>query len=152
MHYGLTLVQVRTLAYANANNLKYPTSWNENKMAGKEWLDSYRRRNTNLSLRKAENTSAARSFAFNKTDFYENLEKLLLKHAFPANKIYNFDESGVSTVLNTPKVLAEKNVKQIPVVTENLKEESFMLVKFEKKKDCFTLYWKNSNQIQPRGI
>lgn len=52
MHYGLTIIQVRKLAYeyARVNQLRYPPSWNQNKMAGKEWLDSYRRRNTNLSL------------------------------------------------------------------------------------------------------
>ncbi|XP_047123036.1 uncharacterized protein LOC124806312 [Hydra vulgaris] len=118
MHYGLTMVQVRRLAYeyANVNQLKYPPSWNHNKMAGKEWLDSYRRRHTNLSLRKPESTSAARSFGFNKTavtDFYANLEKILRKYTLLADRIYNFDESGVSTVMTTPKVLTQKNLKQI---------------------------------------
>lgn len=118
MHYGLTIVQVRKLAYefAKTNQLNYPPSWNNNRMAGKEWLDSFRRRNANLSLRKPENTSAARSYGFNKTavnDFFDNLEKVLKKYELTADRIYNFDESGISTVLNTPKVLAEKNQKQI---------------------------------------
>lgn len=85
-------------------------------MAGKDWVDSFRRRCTNLSLRKPENTSAARCFAFNKTavnDFFGNLEKVYTKYKFTADRIYNFDESGISTVLNTPRVLAEKNQKQI---------------------------------------
>lgn len=118
MHYGLTIVQVRKLAYefAKANQLHYPPSWNHNRMAGKDWLLSFRRRNTNLTLRKPENTSAARSYGFNKTavnGFFENLEKVLVKYEFTADRIYNFDESGISTVLSTPKVLAEKNQKQI---------------------------------------
>lgn len=118
MHYGLTIIQVRKLAYefAKANQLNFHPSWHHNKMAGKEWLDSFRRRNGNLSLRKPENTSAARSFAFNKTavtDFYNNLEKVLTKYKFTSDRIFNFDESGISTVLSTPKVLAEKNQKQI---------------------------------------
>ncbi|KAG5882844.1 hypothetical protein JTB14_022355 [Gonioctena quinquepunctata] len=118
MHYGLTIVLVRKPAYefAKANQLCYPLTWDLNRMAGKEWLDSFRRRNVNLSLRKPENTSAARSYGFNKTavsDFYENLEKVLLKYKLTADRIYNFDESGISTVLSTPKVLAEKNQKQI---------------------------------------
>ena len=85
-------------------------------MAGKEWLDSFRRRNSNLSLRKPENTSVARSFAFNKTvvnEFFENLEKILTKYNFISDRIYNFDESGISTVMSTPKILAEKKQKQI---------------------------------------
>ncbi|KAG7300114.1 hypothetical protein JYU34_015655 [Plutella xylostella] len=118
MHYGLTTIQVRKLAFefANANKLQYPPTWNHNKMAGKDWLDSFRRRNTNLSLRKPENTSAARSYGFNKTavnDFFGNLEKVLTKYELNADRIYNFDESGISTVMATPKVLAEKSQKQI---------------------------------------
>ncbi|XP_073956414.1 uncharacterized protein [Choristoneura fumiferana] len=118
MHYGLTIVQVRKLAYefAKAKKLRYPHTWDHNKMAGKDWLDSFRKRHTNLSLRKPENTSAARCFSFNKTavnDFYGNLEKVYTKYKFTADRIFNFDESGISTVLNTPKVLAEKNQKQI---------------------------------------
>lgn len=118
MHYGLTIIQVRKLAYeyAKANNLHYPQSWDHNKMAGKEWLDSYRRRNANLSLRKPENTSAARSFGFNKTavnDFFRNLQEVYTKYKFTADRIYNYDESGISTVMSTPKILAEKKQKQI---------------------------------------
>lgn len=77
---------------------------------------SYRRRNTNLSLMKPENTSAARSYGFNKrdvTDFYENQKKVLRKHARTAGRIYNFDEPGVTIVQSTPKVLAQKNQKQV---------------------------------------
>ncbi|KAG5870015.1 hypothetical protein JTB14_008992 [Gonioctena quinquepunctata] len=118
MHYGLTIVLVRKLAYefAKANQLRYPLTWDLNRMAEKEWLDSFRRRNVNLSLRKPKNTSAARFYGFNRTavsDFYENLKKVLIKYKLTADRIYNFDESGISTVLSTPKVLAEKNQKQI---------------------------------------
>ncbi|KAG5861528.1 hypothetical protein JTB14_008829 [Gonioctena quinquepunctata] len=69
MHYGLTIVLVRKLAYefAKAKQLRYPLTWDLNRMAGKEWLDSFRRRNVNLSLRKPVNTSAARSYGFNRT-------------------------------------------------------------------------------------
>lgn len=118
MHYGLTTVQIRKLAYeyAKALNLKYPAKWDENQMAGLEWMRKYRERNANLSLRKPENTSAARSFAFNKTavqQFYNNLGDVLQRHNFAADRIFNFDESGVSTVLDTPKILAPKSQKQV---------------------------------------
>jgi len=118
MHYGLTCIQVRKLAYefAKANNMKFPSRWEVNKMAGIDWLESYRKRNANLSLRKSENTSAARSYDFNKTavkEFQENLEGLIKKHKFTADRIYDFDESGITTVLSTLKVLADKTQKQI---------------------------------------
>lgn len=53
MYYGLTIVQVRKLAYeyAKALNLRYPAKWDENQMAGLEWMRKYRERNPNLSLR-----------------------------------------------------------------------------------------------------
>lgn len=118
MHYGLTTIQARKLAYeyAKSLSLKYPAKWVENKMSGKEWMYGFRRRNPELSLRKPENTSAARSFAFNKTsvtEFYTNLKTVLKRHPLTADRIFNFDESGVSTVLATPKVLAPRCQKQV---------------------------------------
>ncbi|KAG5887166.1 hypothetical protein JTB14_002521 [Gonioctena quinquepunctata] len=85
-------------------------------MAGKERMYGFRRRNPELSLRKPENTSAARSFGFNKTsvtEFYTNLETVYERHPLTADRIFNFDESGVSTVLVTPKVLAPRCQKQV---------------------------------------
>lgn len=127
MHYGLTTTQVRKLAYEFAR--VNPPSWDENKMAGKEWLDSYRRRNTNLSLRKPENTSAAWSYGFNKTavnDFYENLEKILTKYTLSADRIYNFDESGINWVnLFRPKEVNSWHSKELfLLVTEGSIENS----------------------------
>lgn len=118
MHYGLTTIQTRKLAYeyAKSLNLKYPAKWEETKMAGKEWMYGFRRRNSELSLRKPENTSAARSFAFNKTsvtEFYTNLKTVLEQHPLTPDRIFNFDESGVSTVIATPKVLAPRCQKQV---------------------------------------
>lgn len=51
-------------------------------MAGKDWLESYRKCNAKLSLQKPENTIAARSFGFNKkavNEFVQNLENILVK-------------------------------------------------------------------------
>ncbi|XP_046975376.1 MFS-type transporter clz9-like [Vanessa cardui] len=118
MHYRLTTIQTRKLAYeyTKSLSLKYPAKWEEDKMAGKEWMYGFRRRNPEISLRKPENTSAARSFAFNKTsvsEFYTNLKTVLERHPLTADRIFNFDESGVSTVLATPKVLAPECQKQV---------------------------------------
>lgn len=128
MHYGLTTVQIRKLAYeyAKALKVKYPVNWDENKMAGLEWMRKYRERNSNLSLRKPENTSAARSFAFNKTavtEFFNNLTNVLERYNFTAERIFNFDESGVSTVLDTPKVLAPKSQKQVGQIVSSERGE-----------------------------
>lgn len=108
---------MRKLAYefAKVNQLRYPPSWNHNQMAGKEWLDSYPRRNASISLRKPENKSAARSSGFNRaavTEFYENLEKVL-KNMLSLHIGSIILMSQGYPVLSTPKVLAEKKLKQI---------------------------------------
>lgn len=79
-------------------------------------LDRYHRRNANLSLRKLENTSATRFYGFKKKaviTFCENPEKVLKKYALTPDQIYNFDMSGIFTVLTIPKEWAERNQKQI---------------------------------------
>ncbi|XP_026326754.1 uncharacterized protein LOC113235308 [Hyposmocoma kahamanoa] len=117
MHYGLTILQVRKLAYdyAKALKCKYSSQWDEKQLAGIDWMHGFRNRNRSLTLRKPENTSAARSFAFNKTvvnEFYDNLKSVYERHNFTADRIFNFNESGISTVLETPKVLAPRSQKQ----------------------------------------
>jgi transposase-like protein len=118
MHFGLTLLQVRALAYQYAKALKrkYPPKWDETGLAGIDWIHGFRKRNNRLSLRKPENTSAARAFGFNKTvvnEFFDNLKTVYERHRFTADRIFNFDESGISTVLDTPKVLAAKTQRQV---------------------------------------
>lgn len=72
-----------------------------------EQITRFRKRNTNISLRKPENTSAARSFLLNKTvvsEFYENLEDLLKRYNFTADRIVNFDKTGFTMFLMRLKV------------------------------------------------
>ncbi|KAG5864203.1 hypothetical protein JTB14_008836 [Gonioctena quinquepunctata] len=108
MHYGCTLLQIRSLAYEYAKQLdcKYPSSWDKNNMAGMDWMSSFRIRNKNLSLRKPENTSAARSFVFNRTavdEFFENYRAVLTKYKFTSDRIYNLDETGVTTLVSAER-------------------------------------------------
>ncbi|XP_054723603.1 uncharacterized protein LOC129233618 [Uloborus diversus] len=85
-------------------------------MAGKEWVLGFRKRNSTITLRKPENTSVARSLDFNKTAvlvFYQNYESVLARYQFTGSRIFNFDETAITTVLSAPKVLAHKAQKQI---------------------------------------
>lgn len=82
-----------------------------NKMAGADWFSSLRKCYQNLSLRIPESTSTARSFGFNKTamnEFFQNLVDLYRKYNFTAERIFNYDESGISNVLTTPPIFVEK--------------------------------------------
>ena len=124
LQYGLTLRDCRTLAYqfAKVNNKKYHKSWDINKMAGKDWLKIFRKKYANeLSLRKPEATSLARSTAFNKANVavtFQNYKVALgLNQGITAFNIWNVDETGISTVHVPPKILAKKGQKQVGQMT-----------------------------------
>ncbi|XP_065574916.1 tigger transposable element-derived protein 1-like [Artemia franciscana] len=121
MHHGLTKKEAGQLAYeyAQAKGKNMPKNWTENKCAGKDWMNSFMSR-VGLSLRSSETTSLARATSFNRTngsEFFNNLEELLIKPKYPPNRIYNLDETGVTTVQKTPKVVAEKGSKQVGRIT-----------------------------------
>lgn len=74
------------------------------------------KRQPQLTLRKPENTSLARGTAFNKTnvaEFYDNYERALKADIFQAQQIFNIDETGVSTVLQAPNVVAKLGARQV---------------------------------------
>ncbi|KAJ8966810.1 hypothetical protein NQ314_003306 [Rhamnusium bicolor] len=68
INYGLTFRSCRTLSFEFANELKkkYPSSWDTNRMTGKEWMRLFMRRRPELAYRKPENTSLARAIVFNR--------------------------------------------------------------------------------------
>jgi hypothetical protein len=85
-------------------------------MAGIDWMKGLMKRHKNLSLRKPENTSMNRCMAFNKEnvdEFYENYQLALTTHSFTPDRILNVDETGVSTVVQSPNVVAATGVKQV---------------------------------------
>lgn len=125
LHYGLTLREVRILAFqfAKANNKKYPAKWDIQQEAGKQWLRNFRKIYQNqLSLRKPEATSLARSTGFNKPSvakFFENYRNILKRRQYAPDRIWNCDETGISTVHVPPKVLGPKGTKQVGSMTSS---------------------------------
>ncbi|XP_054286972.1 uncharacterized protein LOC129002892 [Macrosteles quadrilineatus] len=118
LQYGLTYKQVRELAYDYGVKLerKLPISWETNKSAGLDWMKGYMKKHPRLSLRKPENTSIARNLNFNQhnvSTFFKNLEMVRGKNKFKPDNIINVDETGLTTVLESPKVVAPTGVKQI---------------------------------------
>ncbi|KAJ8896604.1 hypothetical protein PR048_001948, partial [Dryococelus australis] len=74
------------------------------------------KRHQQLSLRKLENMSLARATAFNKTnleEFFGNYTSVMDQYHFPPNKIFNLDETGVSHVLPSPKIISETGKKLV---------------------------------------
>lgn len=93
--------------YAVKNNISIPPTWIKNEMAGYDWIYGYMRRMPELSLRKPENTSLARLEGFNKDAVllvFKNLASLYERYHFSPKDVYNLDETGIQTVLSTPKV------------------------------------------------
>lgn len=109
--FGSTLMQARQLAFDYAAFLQLkniPDTWITNKSAGKDWVSSFMVRHSNLSLRKPENTNIARASAFNPHNvnlFFENYLKVMQKYKLQPERIVNLDESGITTVLDSPKVI-----------------------------------------------
>ncbi|XP_023312194.1 uncharacterized protein LOC111692417 [Anoplophora glabripennis] len=52
-------------------------------------------------------------------NFYDKLEKTMNKYKFGPEKIYNTDETGLTTVQGPTKVLAEKGQRQVGQVTSS---------------------------------
>jgi hypothetical protein len=119
--YGLTSLQLRKLAFelAAKNKIQHPFNV-EKQCAGKDWLAGYLKRNPTVSFRTPEATSLSRPTGFNETEvkkFFTNLHSVMEKETFSADRIYNVDEAGISTVQRPGKILTAKGSKQVGKIT-----------------------------------
>ena len=115
--YGISPIEFRRLAFefAEKNGIQHPFN-RTTKMAGTDWLHGFMKRHPTISLRKPEATSLSRIEGFNKDEvnlFFQNLETVFGKHNYPASRIYNCDETGITTVQKPGKILGPKGQKQI---------------------------------------
>ncbi|KAJ4435413.1 hypothetical protein ANN_18028 [Periplaneta americana] len=113
MQYGLTKKDVRQLAYkfAKANGKKYPQSWDEDQIAGEEWMRGFLKiHSSSLSIRKPEATSLSRATSFNRYNverFFNNVKDVHSRFGpISPEKIWNLDETGLSTVQGQSKIVA----------------------------------------------
>lgn len=115
--FGLTLIQLRQLAFQFAERNGVPNRFNvEKRMAGKDWAIIFAKK-WKLSLRKPESTSIARLIGFNKVSvglFFDIVCDLYKKHQFRPENIYNADETGVSTVpTKLPRVFSPQGNRRV---------------------------------------
>ncbi|XP_072940122.1 uncharacterized protein [Epargyreus clarus] len=118
MYFGLTAKGLRGLAFEYAKVYNIPNRFNaESKLAGKEWLRCFLKRHPDISLRQPTATSVARAMGFNQAQvdrFYVNLTALKDQYNFPPHRIFNMDETGITTVPNKPpKVLSTKGKRSV---------------------------------------
>lgn len=111
LFYGLTPAGLRRTVFRYAEENNIPNNFNKDAgMAGKDWLYGFLKRNPEISLRQPQGTSLNRINAFNSGEvkiFYSNLEEVMRKFNFSQNRIFNMDETGITTVQkNAPKCMA----------------------------------------------
>lgn len=120
--FGLTINDVRRLAYQIVEQNKIKHSFNKEKqMAGKSWFYKFMRRHRTLSVRQPESTSINRAKGFNKDNiyhFFDKLEKIVEEKKFNPNNIFNVDETGFSTVQKkSQKVIGQRGKKQVGAIS-----------------------------------
>ena len=102
-----------------------PSSWIENKKAGKSWWLGFKARH-NLSIRLPETTSIRRAFACNKhtvNEYFDNLAKVMDDNKFTAEQIFNVDEIGATTVQNPKHVVTAKRTRNVSSITSGERDE-----------------------------
>ncbi|KAJ8720706.1 hypothetical protein PYW08_006171 [Mythimna loreyi] len=120
-YYGFTLLDVRRMAYQLATKNGIPNPFKK-EVAGRAWLDHFLNRHKNeLSIRKPTGTSYARVQGFNRAavnEFFDILEAEYSKKHYPADRIFNVDETGLTIVQSKiPAVIGKKGKRQIGAMT-----------------------------------
>ena len=121
MFFGLTMEDVRRLAYqlAERNGMLPPNDSRDS--FGQDWLKGFLKRHPEITPRTPEATSAARARGFNREivrQFFDMYETEIDKYQFLPQNIYNVDETGITTVQgNAGKVLAMKGRRQVGCLT-----------------------------------
>jgi len=132
--FGMTTEQVRRLAFefAERNGVRHTFDRNL-RMAGVDWLASFRERHKSLlALRSPEMTSLGRIQGFNEAQthqFFSLLRDLYKKHNFLPSRIYNVDETGVPTVpTKLPRVFSAKGAKRVAKVVSSERGKTVTLI------------------------
>ncbi|KAK7171404.1 hypothetical protein R3I93_003875 [Phoxinus phoxinus] len=122
LYFGLCPKEVRRFAYQLATHYgcKFPEQWRETSKAGADWFSGFMKRNPSLSIRRPQATSLPRASSFNQVNvgkFFDNLSKVLEKHKFSPQNIWNVDETGVTTVQTPDRIVARRGEKQVGALT-----------------------------------
>lgn len=125
MFYGLPKNEVRRMVYQYAKacgSQSIPDAWEKEQKATRDWYYSFMDRHPNLLLKALEGMSIARIVAFNKVNvetFFKAYTFAMEKYEFTPDRIYNLDESSLSTVMKPVKVVCARGQ---PVATQVTRE------------------------------
>ena len=119
--FGLTTVDVRKIAYQLAEKLHINHRFNTtSKMAGLDWFRGFLSRHPELSIRSPQGTSLTRAVGFNRpkvNQFFELYKQLLSTGHYDGTKIWNMNETGITTVQKLTKIVATKGKRQVSKIT-----------------------------------
>ena len=114
MFYGLSINEFLRLAYVYAEaceSSNIPATWVKSGLATRDWYYAFMSRHPKLVLKTPEAMSIARAMAFNKVNveiFFNAYSDALARYNFTPDRIFNMDESGLSTVMKPVKVVCER--------------------------------------------
>ena len=119
--FGLSSYEVRKMAYELAIRNNIADNQHRfnvgKKIAGWDWWNGFLKRHPNLSLRTPEPTSFARAQGFSKArvaEFYKLLGETYDRFEWQPDRIFNVDETGVSTVQGkASRVLSVRGKRQV---------------------------------------
>lgn len=132
--FPLTRDDLRKLAYQFAEQLNLKHRFNKQKeKAGYDWLNLFLSRHPEISVRKSEGMSLARTNAMDRNEiaqYFTLLEATMEENDLfdkPA-KIFNLDETGLQLNSRPGEVLAQKGSKAVSTVTSTERGETITLV------------------------
>ena len=99
-----------------------PKSWDEDQLASSDWYYAFMHRHPSLALRTPEGMSIARAVAFNwatVNSFFEAYTSAMEKYSFTPDRIFNLDETSLSTVMKPVKVVCARDA---PVASQISRE------------------------------
>ena len=101
--------------------------------AGYDWFHSFLSRNPEITIRKSEGVSIARSAAMNKDEvhtYFTMLEKIMEEHDLfnKPGSVFNMDESGLQLNNRPSHVLAEKGSRAVTTLTSTEKGETITII------------------------
>ncbi|KAK7478675.1 hypothetical protein BaRGS_00030060 [Batillaria attramentaria] len=118
--HGLKMWDMRRLAFDIAEKAQINHPFNkESRKAGTDWVQNFLARHK-LSIRQPQGTSIARAVGFNKPQvqqFFALYKELLETHSCTPSRLWNMDETGLTTVQQPGKIIAPKGARQVGKIT-----------------------------------
>lgn len=132
--FPLTPTDVRHAAFEYAEMCGYDNNFNEDmKLAGRQWLRNFLKRNPSLSIKKPEALSMSRAMGLNRQtvgEFFNLLQRTLEENNLMERPemIFNMDESGLPLNTKVSRVISEKGNRDVVAITNKERGENVTVV------------------------